>query len=179
MQTTRATQTIVTIRRKDLTKGVLMLLLASPLGYGVTSAVWLHTWTPGIELFVTTPEGYQDTRAFRATRTHDFPALHEEPPPAPVADAGHLLRVTDGKPYGTGTTGTGRSPAPDVKTLHIARVFGPDIIAHLDVPLRPDLEEHLRSLRKGAVVTIAGIGHGDGEHNVYIYPVHQVNGHAP
>lgn len=66
-----------------------------------------------------------------------------------------------------------------MKTLRIRRPFGVSIIAHLDVPLRPGLQEHLRTLRKGAIVTIAGIGHGDGEYNIYIYPVHQVNGHAP
>ena len=37
-------------------------------------------------------------------------------------------------------------------------------------------QEHLRSLRKGDIITGAGISHGGSEHNIYIYPVHQVNG---
>ena len=179
MQTPEPTQLVVIIPRKNLVRGALILLLASPLSYYAMWAAWLHTWTPGIELLVPIPDGYQDIRAFRAARTHDFPALHGKPPPGPVAGSGHLLRITDERLYGTETTETGQNRRPEVKTLHIERVFGPDIIAHLDVPLRPDLQEHLQSLRKGAIVTIAGIGHGDGEHNVYIYPVHQVNAHAP
>ena len=179
MQITNPTRVVLVTPRKDLAKAALVVLLASPLGCVAGWAGWLHTWTPGIELFVTTPDGYQDTRAFRSAHRHDFPALHDEPPPAPVAGTGHLHRVTNGTPYGTRSTGTERGRRPDVKTLHIERLFGPAIIAHLDVPLRPGLQEHLRSLRKGAVVTIAGIGHGAGEHNIYIYPVHQVNGHAP
>lgn len=69
-------------------------------------------------------------------------------------------------------------PAPDVKTLRIARLFGPALVAHLDTPLNPGLQKHLRSLRRGDIVTVAGIGHDSNEHNICIYPVHQVNRHA-
>lgn len=179
MQTPNPTRVVAIIPRKDLAKAALIVLLASPLGCLASWAGWLHTWTPGIELFVATPDGYENTPAFRTARTHDFPALQREPPATQVAGAGHLRRITKGRLYGTQTAGAVQNSRPNVKTLHIERVFGPDIVAHLDVPLRPGLREHLQSLRKGAVVTVAGIGHGDGEHNVYIYPVHQVNGHAP
>ena len=158
-------------------RGSLILLLIALAGVYTMWMASLHTWTPGVELLIETPDGYQNARAFRAVRQHDFPALQDEPPPAPVAGAGHLLDVANGKPYGTNVSTRASEAEPDVMTLHVRPMFGPALIAHLDVPIDPRLHEHLRSLHKGAVVTIAGIGHGDGDPSVYIYPVHQVNGH--
>ena len=109
---------------------------------------------------------------FRTARNHDFPTLRDQPRPAPVAGAGHLLEVYEGKPHGTSEASTATEPGPDVTTLYIRAVFGPTLIAHLDVPIDPRLHEHLRSLRKGAVVAVSGIGHGDGDPSVYIYAVH-------
>lgn len=160
---------------KDLAKGILAGLIPAYF----LAAMWTHSFTPGLGDLLAPPDGYQSVRAWRSTHLHDFPALHPEPRPSRVGGAGHLVEIRDGTLYGTTATDTPAGPAPDVKTLRIARLFGPDIVAHLDVPLDPDLQEHLRSLRKGAVVTVAGIGHGDGKYNVYIYPVHQVNRHAP
>ena len=160
---------------RDLGKGMLIGVIP---GY-VLAVMWTHSCTPGLGNFLAPPEGYQNIGAYRRARSHDFPALHEEPGPSPVGGGGHLFRIRDGVLHGTTATETPPGRRPDVRTLHIERLFGPNIIAHLDLPLRPGLQEHLRSLRKGAIVTIAGIGHGDGEHNIYIYPVHQVNGHAP
>ena len=176
MQTENATRITLVMTAKDVTTAILTMLAAGAIACYVPSAIWLHTWTPGPEIFRATPDGYQSIRAFRATRTHDFPALYEEPPPSPVAGTGHLVSVGDGPPYGTDAP-PGRRV--DVKTLYVTPVFGPRLVAHLDVPLNPDLQDHLRGLRKGALVTVAGIGHGNGENNIYIYPVHQVNGHAP
>ena len=164
---------------KMTSKDALALVLIALAGFYAMWATSLHTWIPGVEVLVETPHGYQSSRAFRAARNHDFPALRDEPPPAPVGGTGHLLRVRDGTPYGTSGATTGTEPAPDVMTLFIRPVFGPMLVAHLDVPLHPRLHEHLLNLRKGAVVTVAGIGHGDGEHNIYIYPIHQVDGIEP
>ena len=162
----------------NLTPGKsLALVLLAVAGVCAMMMTSLHTWTPGIELLVETPDGYQSARDFRTARRHDFPTLRDQPPPAPVAGAGHLLEVYDGKPYGTSGSPTATEPGPDVTTLYIRAVFGPTLVAHLDVPIDPRLHEHLRTLRKGAVVAVTGIGHGDGDPSVYIYPVHQVNGH--
>ena len=79
----------------------LALVLITFAGVCTMMMTSLHTWTPGIELLIETPDGYQSARDFRTARKHDFPTLRDQPPPAPVAGAGHLLEVYDGKPYGT------------------------------------------------------------------------------
>lgn len=154
---------------------LIMLATAGSIWY-VTAAVRFRTWTPGIELFHATPDGYQSVRAFRNARAHEFPALHEEAAPAAVAGTGRLRSIADGGLYGAGA---GPNGPREVKTIHITRLGGPRLVAHLDVPLAPDLLDHLRSLRRGAIVTVTGIGHGDGESNIYIYPVHALNGYTP
>ena len=131
------------------------------------------SWTPLIYDFGSPPPGYQSVAAFREARGHDFPALVEEPAPAPVAGTGHLVGVEDGRPYGTNVSGV------DVKTLRLERFLGTSLTVHLDVPLSEELSAHLQSLSKGAIVTVSGIGHGDGRFNIYIYPVHRVNGYEP
>ena len=155
---------------------VLMMLATAGSIWYVTAAVRFRTWTPGIELFHATPDGYQSVRAFRNARAHEFPALHEKPAPAAVAGTGRLRSIADGALYGAGTLPNGPRA---VKTIHITPLGGPRLVAHLDVPLGADLLNHLRSLRRGAIMTVAGIGHGDGESNIYIYPVHALNGFAP
>ena len=144
----------------------------------IVAAVSTRSFTPGLGNFRPPPDGYQSIQAFRNARTRNFAALYDDRGPGLVAGAGHLRRITNGKLYGT-TPSSEAGHSPDVMTLHIERLFGPNIVAHLDVPVGPDVLEHLRSLRRGAVVSIAGIGHGDGESNVYIYPVHQIDGHTP
>lgn len=160
-------------------RNLVQIVLAALLPLYVISAMWTHSLAPGAGELRERPDGYQSIRGYRPTRTRDFPALHDQPPPGPVAGSGHLASVEDTRLWSITPGSTPPGTAPKVKTLRIRRPFGVSIIAHLDVPLRPSLQEHLRTLRKGAVVTVAGIGHGDGRHNVYIYPVHQVNGHAP
>ena len=131
------------------------------------------SWTPLIYDFGSPPPGYQSVAAFREARGHDFPALFEEPAPAPVAGTGHLVGVEDGRPYGTNVSGV------DVKTLRLERFLGTSLTVHLDVPISEELSAHLQSLSKGAIITVSGIGHGDGRFNIYIYPVHRVNGYEP
>ena len=87
-----------------------------------------------------------------------------------MAGTGHLARVSYRQPYGTNVSEV------DVKTLRLERFFGTTLTAHLDVPISPAWSAHLQSLSKGAIVTVSGIGHGDGRFNIYIYPVHRVNG---
>ena len=174
MQTRNVTLGALITTARDLGKGMLIGLMPAYF----LAAMWTHSFTPGLGNFLAPPDGYQSVRTYRKARTEGFPALYEKPGPSRVGGAGHLYAIRDDRLYGTTRTEALADP-PDVKTLHIERLFGPNLIAHLDVPLRPALLEHLRSLRNGAVVTVAGIGHGDGEHNVYIYPVHQVNGHTP
>lgn len=144
----------------------------------IAAAISTQSFTPGLGSFLPAPDGYQSIHAFQNARIRDFPALYEDHGPGPVAGAGHLRRITNGKLYGT-TRSTEPGHRPDVMTLHIERPFGPTIVAHLEVPVRPNVLEYLRSLRRGAVVSIAGIGHGDGRNNVYVYPVHQIDGHTP
>ena len=155
-------------------------------GWGVVSAILLvagfyygtlvllsGSWTPVIYDLQAPPPGYQSVAAFRAARGHDFQALFEEPAPSPVAGAGHLVDVYDGQPYGAGIRGV------DVKTIHLQRLFSVPLRAHLEVPINPALLAHLQSLSKGAIVTVSGIGYGDGRYNINIYPVHRVNGYEP
>ena len=132
-----------------------------------------HSWTPVIYDFRSPPPGYQSVAAFIEARGHDFPALFEEPAPSPVAGTGHLVHVYDGRAYGTNVNGV------EVKTLRLDRLFGANLTVHLDVPISPALAAHLQSLSKGAVVTVFGIGHGDGQSHIYIYPAHRVNGYEP
>ena len=131
------------------------------------------SWTPLICEFRSPPPGYQSVSAFAAARAHSFPTLFEEPAPAPVAGTGYLVDIRDDSSYEVDVNGVA------VKTLVIARLSGAALRAHVDVPLDPALLAHLRSLSKGAVVTVSGMGHGDGRHNVHIYPVHRVNGYEP
>ena len=149
-----------------------ILMANAALLYGLL-VMTTHSWTPVIYELRSPPPGYQSVAAFRAARGHDFPALFEEPAPSPVAATGHLVRVSDGQPYGTNASGV------DVKSLHLERFLGANLTAHLDVPISAELSTHLRSLSKGAIVTVSGIGHGDGKYNIYMYPVHRVNGYEP
>ena len=139
----------------------------------VMLVVFTGSWTPLIFEFRPPPPGYQSVADFAAARDHAFPALFEEPAPGPVAGTGHLLSIHDGIATGTGVSGT------KVKTLHIGRVSRADLRAHLDLPIEPALLAYLRTLSTGSIVTVSGIGHGDGKHNIYIYPVHRVDGHEP
>lgn len=143
-------------------------------GYGYVMLVILAgSWTPLIFEFRSPPPGYHSVADFAAPRDHAFPALFEEPAPGPVAGTGHLRSIHDGVPTGTGVSGA------KVKTLHIGRVSGADLRAHLDLPIEPALLAYLRTLSRGSIVSVSGIGHGDGRHNIYIYPVHRVDGHEP
>ena len=54
----------------------------------------MHSFTPGFGMLRPIPDGYQSIGTFQAARTHDFPALHDEPAPAPVAGSGHLTEIT-------------------------------------------------------------------------------------
>lgn len=135
METRTPTQIALIMNTKEVIMTMIPLIL---IAWYVTGAVQLQTWTPGLGLFLATPDGYQSVRAFRAARTHDFPAVHEQPPPSPVAGTGHILAIKDGTLYGTQAP-PGRRP--EVKTLRMVRVFGPALVAHLDVPLRPGLQE--------------------------------------
>ena len=131
------------------------------------------SWTPVIHEFRSPPPGYQSVAAFAAGRRHDFPTLFGDPEPSPVAGTGHLANVYDrsrGGPDGVRV---------DVKTLRLRRTFGADLNAQLEVPINPALLAHLRSLSKGAIVTVSGIGHGDGKYDIDIHPVHRVNGYEP
>ena len=119
-------------------------------------------------------DGYQSVEEFLAERGHEFPALHQTPPPAPVEGTGRLERI-----YHYWPAGTGAGFAVDVKALRIERSPAPDLVAYLDVPINRELLEYLRSLSRGDRVTVAGIGHGAGQHTIYIYPVHRVNGREP
>ena len=160
----------------DIWKSLIAIIPIGLVALYVMAGVMMHSWTPGFGVFRPTPDGYQSVRAFQAARTHDFPALLDQPPPAPVAESGHLITIKDAVLYGV----TNRpDPAPEVKSLRLTRVFGPSITAHLDMPLNAELRTHLLRLRKGAIVTVAGIGHGDGGRNVYIYPVHHVDDIEP
>ena len=60
------------------------------------------SWTPMIYDFQSPPPGYQSVATFREARGHDFPALLEEPAPAPVA--GTLTRTGWTSGPGRGTT---------------------------------------------------------------------------
>ena len=132
------------------------------------------SWTPLVFEFRPPPPGYQSVADFAAARDHAFPALFEEPAPGPVAGTGHLLSIHDGGATGTGVSGTQRQDA-----AHRACLIVRDLRAHLDLPIEPALLAYLRTLSTGSIVTVSGIGHGDGRHNIYIYPVHRVNGHEP
>ena len=59
------------------------------------------------------------------------------------------------------------------------RESAPHLVAYLDVPLDPEMLEHLRSLSRGDAVTVSGIGHGPGQSVIHIYPVHRVDGREP
>ena len=120
------------------------------------------------------PYDYQSAEDFAAERRHEFPALHETPPPAPVEGTGRLTEVYDYWPAGTDA-----ASSVDVVALRIDRSPGPHLRAYLDVPVDPELLEHLQSLSRGDRVTVAGIGHGDGQRTIYVYPVHWVNGREP
>ena len=134
------------------------------------------SWTPVIHEFRPPPPGYQSVAAFAAAGSgHDFPTLFGDPEaePSPVAGTGHLVSVYNdsrGGPDGVRVA---------VKTLRLHRIFGADLNAQLEVPINPALLAHLRSLSKGAIVTVSGIGHGEGKYNLEIYPVHRVNGYEP
>ena len=112
------------------------------------------SWTPVTYDFRSPPPGYHSVAAFREARGLDSPALFEEPPPAPVAGTGHLVRVSDGRAYGTNVSGV------DVKTLRLERFLGTSLTVHLNVPISEELLAHLQSLSKGAIATVSGIGHG-------------------
>ena len=60
----------------------------------VSAGVTMHSFTPGFGMLRPIPDGYQSIGTFQAARTHDFPALHDEPAPAPVAGSGHLTGIT-------------------------------------------------------------------------------------
>ena len=122
----------------------------------------------------TPPDDYQSAEEFAVERRHEFPALHETLPPAPVEATGRLTEVYDYWPAGTDAT-----TSVDVVALRIERSPGPHLRAYLDVPVDPELLEHLQSLSRGDRVTVAGIGHGDGQRTIYVYPVHWVNGREP
>jgi len=169
--------TIVALRMtaRDTAIWILLVLGAA---YAM-AAMTMHSWTPGLGAFRPTPDGYQSVSAFSKARSHEFPALHPDPGPAPVAGTGHLTKVSRGRLYGTAATETAGETRPEVMTLQIERLSGPIIIAFLDVPLRTSMQEYLQEVGKGAIVTVAGIGHGDGEHNIYVYPVHRINEREP
>lgn len=139
----------------------------------VLKVILTGSWTPLVFEFRSPPPGYQSVADFAAARDHAFPALFEEPAPGPVAGTGHLRSILDGLPTGTDVSGV------RVQTLHIGRVSGADLYAHLDLPIQPALLAYLRTLSRGSIVTVSGIGHGDGNINIYIYPVHRVDGHEP
>ncbi len=120
------------------------------------------------------PDGYQTVEAFVAQRRHEFPALHETPLPAPVEGSGRLMEIYDYWPAGTGVNTT-----ENVKALRLERSSGPNLRAYLDVPVKPELLEHLRSLSRGERVTVSGVGHGAGQGVINIYPVHRLNGLEP
>ena len=121
------------------------------------------------------PDAYQSADDFAAERRHEFPALHEAPTPAPVGGTGRLTEVYDYWPAGTDVA----SALLDVVALRIERSPGPELRAYLNVPVDPELLEHLQSLSRGQRVTVAGIGHGDGRRIIYVYPVHWINGREP
>ena len=120
------------------------------------------------------PDGYLSVEDFLATRRHEFPALYPTPPPTPVEGTGQLEQIYDYWPAGTGA-----GVAVDVKALRLVRESAPHLVAYLDVPLDPEMLEHLRSLSRADVVTVSGIGHGPGQSVTYIYPVHRVDGREP
>ena len=151
---------------------VAMMLILAGFIY-VLEVILTGSWTPLVFEFRSPPPGYQSVADFAAARDHAFPALFEEPAPGPVAGTGHLRSI-----HGGGATGTDVSGVR-VKTLHIGRVSGADLHAHLDLPIRPDLLAYLRTLSRGSIVAVSGIGHGNGKYNIYIYPVHRVDGHEP
>ena len=152
--------------------GLVAILILAGYVY-VMLVVVTGSWTPLIFEFRPPPPGYQSVADFAAARGHAFPALFKEPAPGPVAGTGHLSSIRDG--WATGTDVSERR----VKTLHIGRVSRADLRAHLDLPIEPALLAYLRTLSRGSIVTVSGIGHGDGRHNIYIYPVHRVDGHEP
>ena len=137
----------------------------------VLQAIVTGCWIPPIFEFRSPPPGYESVADFAAARDHAFPALFEKPAPGPVAGTGRLRSVDDGAPTGTDVRGV------EVKTLHIGRVTGVDLYAHLDLPIQPALLAYLRTLSRGSIVTVSGIGHGNGKLSIHIYPVHRVDGH--
>ena len=151
---------------------VAMMLIIAGYVY-VAKVILTGNWTPLVFEFRSPPPGYQSVAGFAAARDHAFPALFEAPAPGPVAGTGHLRNIRGGGPTGTDVSGV------RVKTLHIGRVSGADLYAHLDLPIQPALLAYLRTLSRGSIVTVSGIGHGDGKYSVYIYPVHRVDGHEP
>ncbi len=154
--------------------GVVVVAILIMAGYGyVMLMTFSGSWTPLVFEFRSPPPGYQSVADFAAARDHAFPALFEEPAPGPVAGTGHLRSIHDGGPTGTGVSWV------NVKTLHIGRLSGADLRAHLDLPIKPALLAYLRTLSTGSIVTVSGVGHGNGKHNIYIYPVHRVDGHEP
>lgn len=120
------------------------------------------------------PEGYLSVEAFVAERHHEFPVLHEAPAPAPIEGSGRLVEIYRYWPAGTGADSSVRALA-----LRLERSPGPALRAYLDVPVEPELLEHLRSLSRRDTVTVSGIGHGSGTGVINIYPVHRFDGREP
>ena len=120
------------------------------------------------------PEGYLNVEAFVAERYREFPALHEAPSPAPVEGSGRLVEI-----YRYWPAGTGADSSVNVLALRLERSPGPALRAYLDLPVEPELIEHLRSLSRRDSVTVSGIGHGSGTGTINIYPVHRFDGREP
>ena len=120
------------------------------------------------------PEGYLSVEAFVAERHHEFPALHEAPSPAPIEGSGRLVEI-----YRYWPAGTGADSSVNALALRLERSPGPALRAYLDLPVKPELLEHLRSLSRRDNVTVSGIGHGSGTGVINIYPVHRFNGREP
>jgi len=120
------------------------------------------------------PEGYLSVEDFVAERHREFPALHEAPPPAPIESSGRLVEVYRYWPAGTDADSSVRALA-----LRLERSPGPALRAYLDLPVKPELLEHLRSLSRRDSVTVSGIGHGSGTGVINIYPVHRFDGREP
>ena len=120
------------------------------------------------------PEGYLSVEAFVAERHHEFPALHEAPAPVPIEGSGRLVEI-----YSYWPAGTGADSSVDALALRLERSPGPALRAYLDVPVKPELLDHLRSLSRRDTVTVSGIGHGSGTGVINIYPVHRFNGREP
>ena len=110
------------------------------------------------------PEGYLSVEAFVAERHQEFPVLHEAPSPAPIEGSGRLVEI-----YRYWPAGTGADSSVNALALRLERSPGPALRAYLDLPVKPELLEHLRSLSRRDSVTVSGIGHGSGTGVINIY----------